>query len=627
MSDPTLRLSRLLNHHTAAYLLQQFTDIFPDVSIVLLSPEGRVFAVGHSALAEQRDDVLNAQLIQNPTLLPLQVAGEAVGVLRAEGAGLQRPEVKKSLCIIQHSLELLLQTGLDSRALAQETLDRYREINLLYKMSETIGVSLNPDEIPHLVLAEATKVIYADVGGVFLRDPSGHLVLKAGYGTSETLKFLREVAPTMLVDVLAEGHPSILTAEQLRQDTTKISMVLCIPMLVHSHLLGLVVLGRLSGQSIFTASDQKLLLALSGQAAVAIENARLFANVKQQRDAIAEMKHEMDNIFASIGSGIITLDAQDAITIVNPAAERILGVSASEILGHFYVDALPELGQQIAMLVNIVKHRDEPILGYEMQPLLPERGRTNLRLHLNPLKDNDNHTTGIAIVLDDLTQQKQLEAFVKLVRGTFERYVSSQVVEQLLSDPEQIRLGGVRREVTILFADIRGFTAFSEKVEPEPLVELLNQHLTLLAEAILDEEGTLDKFMGDAVMAIFNAPLPQPDHTMRAVRAALKMQEAVRALHAKLSPEKRLGFGVGIVTGPAVVGNVGSPVLQNYTAIGDSVNLASRLQRYAAAGQILLDANAYEHISDCVDVRELGLISFKGHSEPDLVFEVLDLCS
>jgi adenylate cyclase len=133
--------------------------------------------------------------------------------------------------------------------------------------------------------------------------------------------------------------------------------------------------------------------------------------------------------------------------------------------------------------------------------------------------------------------------------------------------------------------------------------------------------------MGDAVMAVFNAPLAQPDHALRAVRAAWRMQQAITEVHRRLPEEECLRFGVGIVTGPAVVGNVGSPDLQNYTAIGDSVNLASRLQTHAGPGQILLDARAHERVRQQVVTRELGYVQFKGHSEPDLVFELIDLRS
>jgi adenylate cyclase len=144
-----------------------------------------------------------------------------------------------------------------------------------------------------------------------------------------------------------------------------------------------------------------------------------------------------------------------------------------------------------------------------LQPTLPKRGPVVLRLSLSPLKDNRESTNGIAIVLDDLTEQRRLEAQAKRIRQTFEQYVVPRVVDQLLSDPNSVRLGGVRREMTTLFADIRALPP-SARSGPEESVDVLNRYLTLASEAILSEEGTLDKFYGDGVMALFNAPLSHP---------------------------------------------------------------------------------------------------------------------
>ncbi|MBN1487503.1 MAG: PAS domain S-box protein, partial [Anaerolineae bacterium] len=510
---------------------------------------------------------------------------------------------------------------------AEETLERYREINLLYSIGDTISASLDPDEIPDLVLAEASRIIRADVGVVLLLDKDNLLSLQSGSGDFALQKWVTENIASFLASSFGIADPFILTADQL--DTTsaaKVDSILGAPLKARERqVLGFVLLARLPGEDIFTADDEKLLVALAGQAAVAVQNARLFADVKSQRDAIAEMKNYMDNIFASIASGVITTDIEDLVTILNRAAEEILGVKANDTMGLNYRDALPELGAQIEGLVKKVKESDTSVVGYELNPVLPKRGLVALQLHLSPLKDNHKNTTGIAIVVDDLTERRKLEEQVRQVRGTFERYVAPRVVEQLLSDPTSVRLGGVRQNLTILFADIRGFTSFSENFEPEVLVEVLNRHLNVAAEAVLSEDGTLDKFMGDAVMAIFNAPLPQTNHALRAVRAALAMQKSITEMHCHMPENRRLSFGIGIVTGPGVVGNIGSTRLQNYTAIGDSVNLAFRFQGFAKANQVLLNTTAYNLVQDYVVSRELGYIQVKGHSEPDLAFEVLDL--
>lgn len=614
--NSVLPLRRWLKRGETARLLAEFTALLPDVTLSLVETGGSVFVTTGPPVAMSNVAEMT---------LPLQVAGETVGSLLVRGAGLLRPGAEAGARFLHHGLTLLLTRGEESRSLARETLERYREINLLYNIGETISASLDPEAIPHLVLAEAVRVISTDAGCVLLTDARGLLECRVGFGAPEAQEALTEIASSELLEVLEDRQPRILTLAAHPAQPEAIEALVCAPLKTRERVSGLIVLGRHGAQSLFTASDEKLLSALAGQAAVAIENARLFADVTQQRDAIAEMKNHMDNIFASIASGVITTDAEDQVTILNHAAERILGVSEAQAVGQPYTLAFPEVGRQITALMEAVKEREETVVGHELQPTLPARGKVSLRLHLSPLKDNYQQTTGVAIVVDDLTEQKQLEQQVRRVRQTFERYVPPQVVEQLLSNPENVQLGGTRQEVTILFADIRGFTAFGEKLPPEILVEALNRHLTLAAQAVLGQEGTLDKFIGDAVMAIFNAPLPQPDHTLRAVRAAWNMQQAIVALHTDSPPDRQLSFGVGIVTGPSIVGNVGSPELHNYTAIGDSVNLAARLQSYAQGGQVLLDVKAYEQVCDRIVARELGAVQVKGHSEPDLVFEVLRL--
>jgi len=246
-------------------------------------------------------------------------------------------------------------------------------------------------------------------------------------------------------------------------------------------------------------------------------------------------------------------------------------------------------------------------------------------MNLSPLKDSRGLTTGVTIVLDDLTEQRESEAKARHVQETFERYVAPAVVERLISNPASVRLGGMRQEITSFYADIRGFTAFGEKTTPEFQIEVLNRHLTLAAEAILAQEGTLDKFVGDSAMAIFNAPEPQEDHTMRAVRAALAMQEAAREQHAHMEERERLHFGIGIAVGEAVVGNIGSVVVHNFTAIGDCVNLSCRLSDLAEPGQILISAEAYERVKGQVETNFIGRVQVKGHSQLDPIYEVLGL--
>lgn len=203
----------------------------------------------------------------------------------------------------------------------------------------------------------------------------------------------------------------------------------------------------------------------------------------------------------------------------------------------------------------------------------------------------------------------------------FRQYMPESVATALIADPSQAALGGATREITIMFGDLRGFTALSERLSPPDLVRLLNRYYGAAAQAVLAEGGTIDKFMGDAMMALFNAPARQDDHALRACRAALAMQRAIAPIAAEAGDMPR--FGIGVNTGQALVGNIGSERIRNFTAIGDSVNLASRLQTRAEGGQVLINASTYAQVRERVDVQPLGRIQVKGKEEAVEVYLLL----
>ncbi|MBU1878308.1 MAG: PAS domain-containing protein, partial [Chloroflexi bacterium] len=362
-------------------------------------------------------------------------------------------------------------------------------------------------------------------------------------------------------------------------------------------------------------------------AAIALENARLFESVQQKVVEITTIKTYMDNIFASVASGVVSTDVSGHVTTFNRAAETIFAVPANRALGQPYQQVLGTLEDpELPALVEQVRCGEQAYIPYDLETDLPGRGRASLRLHLSGLRDTHDEITGLTIVVDDLTVRRRLEAERRReeqekhrIKELFQRYVAPTVVNRLLSDPSRVALGGERREVTVLFADIRGYTALAEQISPERLVALLNEYLALMAEAIFRYEGTLDKFMGDAVVAFYNAPEPQPDHALRAVQTAQAMQNALARHHQEHPHELMVNYGIGISTGEAVVGNIGAQQM-NYTVIGDAVNVAQRLQAGASAGQILLSGNTYLHVCQHVATTPLGPLAVKGRIEPVNVY-------
>lgn len=214
----------------------------------------------------------------------------------------------------------------------------------------------------------------------------------------------------------------------------------------------------------------------------------------------------------------------------------------------------------------------------------------------------------------------------KKVLNAFRKYVAPQIVEEIAKKGDfEIKLGGENRDIAVLFVDIRGFTTMSEALEPEQVVEILNEYLNLTTKSIFDNSGTLDKFVGDATMAVFNSPFDLDDYEYKAVCAAMDIVRGGEAIEEKFIKRfgRSVGFGVGVNVGPAVVGNVGCEFRMDFTAIGDTVNTAARLEANAKKGQVLISDVLYERLKDRLEVKEVGEIPLKGKSKGVFVYEVV----
>ena len=213
------------------------------------------------------------------------------------------------------------------------------------------------------------------------------------------------------------------------------------------------------------------------------------------------------------------------------------------------------------------------------------------------------------------------------MKQLFGRYVSKDVYEQLVADPSLARLGGQRRDMTVLFSDIRGFTTVSERGQPEEIVGMLNEYFTRMVDIVFRHRGTVDKFVGDMVMALFGAPLDDPRHADHAVEAALDMIDALGELNARWKAEGRpqLDIGIGINTGPMIAGNIGSEAIMSYTVIGDAVNLGSRLESLNKEyrTRIIISDAVRSRLTQPFNCRALGDVVVKGKTEPVAIFEVV----
>ncbi len=263
---------------------------------------------------------------------------------------------------------------------------------------------------------------------------------------------------------------------------------------------------------------------------------------------------------------------------------------------------------------------------YSQRALVPNRDEFGaLSTQLNTMAQELERLYGELRELNDNLQRRVDEQVNELERTReLRRYVSPQIAESILRGDRTVQLLSTRKNLTVLFSDIRGFTPLTERMETEELIDLLNDYLSEMTDIIFRHGGTLDKYIGDGIMAFFGDPIPYDDHPARAVRAALEMQTRLAELKQKwfATRQEEVAIGIGIVTGYVTVGNIGSSARMEYTVIGNNVNLASRLADKAKGGQVLVVEKTLTEVRDLVDATQVDEVELEGVSRPVVVFEI-----
>jgi adenylate cyclase len=523
---------------------------------------------------------------------------------------------------------------------------------MLYATAQELNTSLDLDEVLGRVMALLIEVVRAERGAILLWD-AAEGVLRFTTGRDAAGQPVAEDQLALshgVVDQVWSARTPLLTTdaqtdERLRMNYSVVNYgirsVMCAPLLTRGRGVGVVYVDSRHETRLFDQSSLDLLAAFCNQAAIALENARLVSDLRANIRELNATRSFMENVFASIASGVITTDPAGRVTTLNLAAERMLGRAPDVVIGASLPEALSEADEQaggqtddglMEALRRAVSER-AATLGYELTREQAGRGEVSLRLNVTPLRAGEVQEDanpesleplGVALTLEDLTELRRSQRQAREIRQIFGRYVHPAVVRQLLADPSAAHLGGETREISVVFADIRNFSQIAERLAPDAVVSMLNHYLDLLTRAIWDEEGTLTMYIGDALMAIFNAPLPQPDHAIRAVRAAWAMRQALEEASERTGPpQARAQYGIGVHTGPALVGNIGAPGrMQNYTAIGDTVNIASRLQTCASANQILVSAETCATCAGLALTHPLEPLAVKGRTQPLAVFQL-----
>lgn len=549
-------------------------------------------------------------------------------ILRAERMSLR----KRAVGLPQGTMERLRQTHARLDTLAMALMSRQIELRQLRALAETtalINSSLDTSSVLNQVIDTVIQLTGAERGYIMLTNKqTGALEFRVARGIDREQLSREEftVSNTIINEVFSTGQP-VLT-DNARADPRYQSMesivgyqlrsILAVPLIVRGETIGAVYCDNRALSAVFKDSELNLLTAFANQAAVAIENARLFEAARAQLAEITEMRDLVDSIFTSVVSGLITLDGRDRITAFNSAAENILHVQEQDAIGAPLFAILPYLHAPLAEPLANIRAGSEQV-AVEIEALMPHHGRRILDITISPLRGGDGSGGGVVMVLDDLTEQRERESQLTEAR----RYVPLALVENMRSE-DIANLGGQLREITVLFADVRGFTSFSERLEPEELMQIINQYLSVASDGINLFEGVVEKYLGDAVSGLFNTQLnPQGDHALRAVRAALSVLYDVEALHEVLPEDQQLFFGVGVHTGLAVLGNVGGQDRREFTAIGDALDFAKLLQENAGKGEIMISAETYEQVKSYFDCEACEPHKTKDREDFTVMYRVI----
>ena len=333
------------------------------------------------------------------------------------------------------------------------------------------------------------------------------------------------------------------------------------------------------------------------------------------------------SILEGMSDGVLTIGFDGKIMSMNPAAEKIFEREADELIGMPFAASFFEYEENDDFnqtILNAIENANETVRT--VVPFYTGSATKQLGVASSYL-EAEGERIGVTVVVSDISEMVQLTLRNKKLNNAFTRFLSDEIVKEVMSSPDGLNIGGKKRELSIIMSDLRGFTAMSEAMEAHDLVAMLNHYLGEMTEIIMANRGTVIEFIGDGIMALFGAPVDSPNHAEDAVKAALEMQlkmEEINEWNLKRG-YRRLEMGIGINTGEVIVGNIGSERRTKYGVIGSNVNTAGRVESYTVGGQILIAPNTRAMISAPLEIADEMEVFPKGVDKPLLLTSVSGL--
>jgi adenylate cyclase len=498
---------------------------------------------------------------------------------------------------------------------------RAQEMQFLNVVAD-ITSDIELDSLLQRVMAEATKMLDAERSTLFLHDEkTKELFSRVAQGAKIGEIRLPEhvgIAGAVFTTGETVNIPHAYADLRFNPSFDKVTgfftrSILCTPLTnKYGKVIGVTqALNKRGGP--FTEDDEKRLKAFTAQVAIALENAKLF-------DDVQKMKNYNESMLQSMSNAVVTLSQERVIVTCNAAGLRIFQCAAEDVLEKTVEEFFTDKNAWI--VERICKVEAEQRADVQMDMEIEVAGKpTAVNLSILPLTTDDEQKLGTMLVIEDISTEKR-------VKATMARYMDATIAAQMVENADGYVLGGVSQPATILFSDIRGFTTLTEHLGAQGTVAFLNEYFEIMVEAITKQEGMLDKFIGDAIMAAFGLPITHDDDEDRAVRAAISM---IRGCWQWSEERVKRGdlpvdMGIGLNTDVVVSGNIGSAKRMDYTLIGDGVNVASRLESACKAysARILISDNTCKKLRGTYRLRDVDQVIVKGKTEPVGVYEVLD---